>query len=164
MINVEGVLLRLNNPRFEMQFLSLSFLVRQSYVFLHLWHWSARLFGVLLSTFINGNIERHFSCCHFRFGLLSASNGGVIRNKCFNHDSVSEGDVIERKANEMWFTFSLKGNNRNNLDGLLDPLVRGVCIKALRNVSLDGPSADSHRLSCRSILRCLRAYYNLLKD
>lgn len=71
--------------------------VWQSDIFLHLRHWSTRLFGVLLSPFINGNFQRHFGCCHFRFRLLSTSNGGVIGNKCFNHDSVSAKTSLKKK-------------------------------------------------------------------
>lgn len=47
------------------------------------------MFGVLLSSFINGHQQCDIGCCHFRSGLLSASDGRVIRNKCYNHNSVS---------------------------------------------------------------------------
>ena len=55
------------------------------------------MFGILLSSFINGNIECYVGRCHFRFRLLSSTDGGVIRNKCFNHNPVSKKMSLNEK-------------------------------------------------------------------
>lgn len=63
--------------------------VRKSDILVHLWNWSAWMFGILLSSFINGSLESDFGCCHFRFRILLVANGRVIWRKCINHNSVS---------------------------------------------------------------------------
>lgn len=83
------------------------------------------MFGVLLSSFINGNPECHIGRRHLRFRLLSTSDGGAIRNKCFNHDSVSKEMSLSENRNVIYF-LSLPRTSLNR--GLLGTVVTGFSI------------------------------------
>lgn len=118
--------------------------VRKSDIFLHLRNRSTRLFGVLLSSLINGNEQCDIGRCHFCFRLLSSSNGGVIGNKCYNHDSVSKEVSIVK---EMWFIFSF----------LLSPLssffllLRGVIGTVLTGLSILWCAVSASKLFVTSL-------------
>lgn len=95
-----------------------------------------------------------------------AADGRVIRSKCFNHDSVSK-DMSARRGRgteKLKFFSPSKGVDRHGAHGPLDSLVRSVGLEALCDISFDGPSTATCRISGSLVLRRLRSHHYLLKD